>query len=668
MCKYFGRIDIFARSAHKIAKLVLDLDAISRTDGTYSQKQYIMQEEEGQDDDDSYALIEKAKEHQEYGESISLSDAKDPVKSKPFLDSLIQALVQRESALGKYTFETARTYASMGHLYFHMRHPRAAVMFRASFRIEYFLYGKCSGRIAGDFKGFLLDRGLTENDTEEIRKDILTSARFELEGDFLRRFGDRRAAAMEYQKAARLEELAFGKDNPDLAFLWRKMACLASIKKANMHIVDFDECDRLGPRWMNEAKDHISSTVSAGITKGDKYYQSLLYGKAIREYVKATLGDGPRPMQKTKPRRPNRRTSTGTAASVEQELQTIVGSSNSSAQSRPFRPQARLSGTDRLERTPQAVGPEKVAIKVSAQAVPLPTSSREIGTVSQGGSSRHSRSVLDGRIHDLDTVAVESSVATSDDGSWHSQPWGHEDDDATPPFSSKKERPFLATSLYEKALKNSSRALGESAEPKKPKSESALRFMSIKPAAKLANRAIKKLRMKTQATPRPLSDMNTSDDANYNSWQSPPAPSDADPKTPRAQNFKGTRTSLESHGGGGMPVITEVSSPESSSSPNEIPSSSLRSHSYHSRRTARRLSNDSFDSFTGKPLSRSARRRGKTSQQRPRGQKSFRKVIPSNIHQRDISSNVKRNDNRFLVYQDPSSPAHAVHRHQDYII
>lgn len=230
-----------------------------------------MQEEEDHDDD-SFVLIEKAKEHQEHGESIALGEAKNPINCKPFLDSLILALVKRESALGRYTYETAQTYASMGNLYFHMRHPRAAAMFRASFRIEYFLYGKCSGRIAGDFKRFLLERGLSDNDTEEIRKDVLFSARYELEGDILRRFGDRRAAAMEYQKAARREELAFGTDNPDLAYLWRKMACLASIKKENMHFIDFDACDRLGSKWMKAVQGHILSSVSAGISEGDKYY------------------------------------------------------------------------------------------------------------------------------------------------------------------------------------------------------------------------------------------------------------------------------------------------------------------------------------------------------------------------------------------------------------
>lgn len=668
-----------------------------------------MQEEEEQDDD-SYTLIEKAKEQQEYGESISLGDAKDPIKCKPFLDSLILALVKRESALGRYTYETAQTYSSMGSLFFHMRHPRAAVMFRSGFRIEYFLYGKCSGHLAGEFKGFLLERGLTENDTEEIRKDILNSARLEVEGDILRRFGDRRAAAMEYQKAARLEELAFGKDNPDLAFLWRKMACLASIKKVNMQTVDFEECDRVGPKWLDEEKDHISSTVSAGIRRGDKYYQSLLYSKAIKEYVKATLGNRPRQIPKQKPRRNNRRTSTGTAP-LEQELHSIIGSSSSSVQSRPLRPQSRFVGNAASERLSQDVGSEQVAIQVSAEALPM-SSTRRHGAASQD-SSQHSRTVnisqqpeasfsipsskrlsisseslelkenllilkeaaeskdSEEKSQDLDTVAIESSVATSDDGSWCSQRWVQEED-AKP--SSSKQRPFMATSLYEKALKNSSRTLGES-RPKKPKSESALRYMTLKPAAKLANRAMKKLRKK-KATSELVSDMKyTEEGNNMTPWQPPPPPRPADQATPRAGNLKGAH--LDSETQHGMPMIKEMSSPESSSSrptDDEIPSSSIRSlsssrHSVRSRRklpgpSARRLSSDSItteERMIEKPRSR-RRPVSEYRPQRPRKprQREFKKVIPSNQnYQSDVDTLVKvvggKNGNRFLVFEDPSN-------------
>mmetsp|Transcript_19693 Transcript_19693/g.48399 ORF Transcript_19693/g.48399 Transcript_19693/m.48399 type:complete len:656 (-) Transcript_19693:275-2242(-) len=631
-----------------------------------------MQEEEDHDDD-SFVLIEKAKEHQEYGESIAISDAKDPIKCKPFLDSLILALVKRESALGRYNYETAQTYASMGKLYFHMRHPRAAVMFRASFRIEYFLYGKCTGRIAGNFKGFLLERGLSDNDTEGIRKDILFSARYEIEGDILRRFGDRRAAAMEYQKAARVEELAFGTDNPDLAFLWRKMACLASIKKTNMHIVDFEECDRLGSKWINEAKDHISSSVSAGIKKGDKYYQSLLYGKAIKEYVKATLGDRPRPIPKPRPRRNNRRNSAG-AESVEQELQTMITSSNSSVQSRPPRPQSNLSGNTKSQSAPRGAGFENSAIKVTAEAVPF-SATQGRGAASQD-SSRRSRSLrydetkdLDEKSEDLETAAIASSIATSDDGSWYSP------EDTAKQSSSEKQRPYLGTSLYEIASKNSSRALRDTGS-KKPKSESSLRYMSIKPAAQFANRALKKLRTKKKGKPKSEPLMNMRE-------YSPPSTTAADPALDHFDSRKGG-SSVDSDSNlhppkpalhqKGMPVIEEISTPESSSSPtdDEIPSSSMRSlserRSARSRRTvrgqsARRLSADSFssdDMMFEKPRSR--RRTKAVTEQRAQRQKQprqrdFKKVIPTNNYQRDADNLAKvgGSENPFLVFEDPSN-------------
>jgi hypothetical protein len=248
------------------------------------------QNEDRMDENDIQSLRE-AKKWQDQGESI-VTSLKDPLKFQPYLDSLTQSLAKRESVLGRYNYVTAQSYTAIGNVYTQMEEPRSVVMFRTCYRIHTFLYGRYNGQISGLFKDLLDKRGLTPRDIEAIREDILQSTKHEMEGDLLRRFGDKKAAVLEYQKAARVEEFAFGRDNPDLAYLWRKMACLASVNKGFLTTVDFDEADRMGSKWMRHSKDVVSPAVCASIRRGDRYCGSLLYTHAVGEYLKATTMEG----------------------------------------------------------------------------------------------------------------------------------------------------------------------------------------------------------------------------------------------------------------------------------------------------------------------------------------------------------------------------------------
>jgi tetratricopeptide (TPR) repeat protein len=248
------------------------------------------QDEDNMDGNDKQTL-KRAKECQEHGESI-VATIKDPKNYEPFIESLTHSLLKRESVLGRYNHITAQSYSALGDVYLQMNEPRAVVMYRTCFRIHTFLYGKCNGHISGAFRDVLSrQRGLSQQEIEEVRSDVLESMKFEMEGDLLRRLGDWKAAVREYQKAARVEEFAFGRDNPDLAFICRKMACLASIKKGATlhHVLDFEEADRLGHKWMKNSKESLSPSTCAYIRKGDKYYESLLYGHAVSEYLRATM-------------------------------------------------------------------------------------------------------------------------------------------------------------------------------------------------------------------------------------------------------------------------------------------------------------------------------------------------------------------------------------------
>ena len=52
---------------------------------------------------------------------------------------------------------------------------------------------------------------------DDVQSALIESVRFELEGDLKRRFGLKTEAAVEYTKAARIEEAAFGRENPDVS-------------------------------------------------------------------------------------------------------------------------------------------------------------------------------------------------------------------------------------------------------------------------------------------------------------------------------------------------------------------------------------------------------------------------------------------------------------------
>eukprot|EP00980_Cylindrotheca_fusiformis_P022597 scaffold9485_cov107-Cylindrotheca_fusiformis.AAC.4 len=580
---------------------------------------------EGDDDEsdvDSLVLVEQAKRCHDYGESISASLAKDPVQCRPFLESLIAALKKREAALGRFTHETAQTYTALAKLYIHMEHPRAIVMLRTSYRIDFFLYGKCSGHISGEFKKLLLKKGYSENEVREIRKDVLTSARHEVEGDIMRRFGDRRAAALEYQKAAKIEELAFGKDNPDLAFLWRKLACLVATKKFHLHSIDFDDCDRPGTKWMRNSSEHLSPNVCPLIKKGDKYYQLLLYSKAIREYIKAAMIDRP-PKGPKKTQRKARRHSTDSLA-MERELRDLIASGGGGSSTPPTghnRSQSQHTTTTRVEkpRSMRSKSPRKSSSsdprsesdaesilsnsvrlshrelnrvpskptssrsnmsKKSTNAADKPSSSRSMSKKSSSAAKKPSSSrsmskkstaaankkpsslrstskkstaapdkptslrsmsnkstaaanmlaedASTRKRPDFEHVAVASSIATSDadDGSVFSN---------STTRVKRKAIPFSATSLYNimVARSASSRSLTGSS---KPKSESTLSRISLKPATKLASKTMKRFRKKGKIPTTPEDEESDMKKA-YSLLLSPPQEGKEEEQTEREEDL-----------------------------------------------------------------------------------------------------------------------------------
>jgi hypothetical protein len=216
----------------------------------------------------------------------------NPSKLKSHLLSLTNELIQREAVIGRYDHLTVQSYEALGDLYLQIGEPRAVVMHRAAYRINIVLYGgHCKGSIRGKFRVALLRQGVAESKFPLIEVDMEESMRCEMGGDLLRRVGLKGPAAIEYHKAARLEESAFGRENPDLAFLWRKIACLAAIRKSTLSGVDIEQMDSVSGNWIRqlqkESQSSLHPKVCSVMKRGDDFYKSLLYNKAVGEYQKA---------------------------------------------------------------------------------------------------------------------------------------------------------------------------------------------------------------------------------------------------------------------------------------------------------------------------------------------------------------------------------------------
>ncbi|KAG7339746.1 hypothetical protein IV203_025425 [Nitzschia inconspicua] len=191
---------------------------------------------------------------------------------------------------------------------------RSVIMHRASYRIDVFLYGATTnGALSVYFRQALTNRGVPEGDFITIQKCVADSVHLEMRGDMLRQFGMAQRAAHEYQKAVKVEESAFGRENPCLATLWRKLACLAVVIRADTShwSKDIDEMDRLDGPWLKhqynskaastegaEKTDNkdgrrrrtgciLPANVGRAIEQGDAYYQAMDFAQAVGRYSHA---------------------------------------------------------------------------------------------------------------------------------------------------------------------------------------------------------------------------------------------------------------------------------------------------------------------------------------------------------------------------------------------
>jgi len=170
-----------------------------------------------------------------------------------------------------------------------------------------------------------------QHQLHHISRSMNQSIQYEMDGDNLRRFLQLPKAVVEYQKAARIEQLLWGVDNnPDLCYVWRKIACLTSIKhmdpsgsssasssssskdtkkngggtinadssggvtnggdpvSINTDESAWEVCDRVSGKWFrHQPKGSLYPRVCSAIKKGDDYYKSQRYDNALKEYWKA---------------------------------------------------------------------------------------------------------------------------------------------------------------------------------------------------------------------------------------------------------------------------------------------------------------------------------------------------------------------------------------------
>jgi tetratricopeptide (TPR) repeat protein len=240
------------------------------------------------------------KQHKDTGRTLfwigRALDGKE--KFEASLQEYAKAVSIQESQLGRYHDDTGLTYFWIGQAHFHKgdRH-KALVAFRTAARIKQYRYGLFNApqepNADAMIQTLLGQGGCSEQQMKEHRLAMFESLRHEKSADSLRRKGDWKNAIHDYEKAAKLEEFAFGRFNYTLAFLWRKIACVCAIRKLMDATFIFPrEGDLINSNWIEESqksKLSLSEEASKAILRGDSLYRENNFEQAITQYCNATL-------------------------------------------------------------------------------------------------------------------------------------------------------------------------------------------------------------------------------------------------------------------------------------------------------------------------------------------------------------------------------------------
>jgi tetratricopeptide (TPR) repeat protein len=215
-----------------------------------------------------------------------------------FFDESIEeyqrALSIQESLLGLYHDDTGLTYHWLGQAYHNVGDcHKGLVAFRTSARIQQTLYGifhaiPVDSSTDCMIQSVLQKGGCPPEQIQEHRHAMIKSLRYEKAGDGARRKGDWKSALQEYEKAAQLEDSTFGSYNPSLALLWRKIACISSMKNGK-GLVFPPAADLISPIWMKGSSVPLFQEACQNILHGDKLYTEKKYEQAMGEYFKTTL-------------------------------------------------------------------------------------------------------------------------------------------------------------------------------------------------------------------------------------------------------------------------------------------------------------------------------------------------------------------------------------------
>jgi hypothetical protein len=148
-------------------------------------------------------------------------------------------------------------------------------------------------------EGRLMQRGWTNRDIGHVGSDMEQSIRFEMKGDSLRSAGRCDEAMQHYAKALKVPIFSCGrKDNPDVAFLWRKLGCLAAIRRQQCEMssviprqfrLDMMDVVSKDQTWTADFKDFLFTPALECVTRGDTFYQECKYDRAAFEYRRAVI-------------------------------------------------------------------------------------------------------------------------------------------------------------------------------------------------------------------------------------------------------------------------------------------------------------------------------------------------------------------------------------------
>ena len=242
-------------------------------------------DDDSTDDNDTVTIlpeVDLAIMHQEKPGQVNLHKAKILLRKSSLvecLEELKQALKIQLQEAGKYHQATFQTCMMMGNVYARMeRKAEARQAYSTALKIERMIDGERSLYQAE------ISMAAIDKNYKSISEEVFKYVAFEIRGDEVREQRRYRKAVSLYQQAAKLEEFIMGIHSPDLAYMWRKIALVSSVRRGHIRPIDYVRADALDHAFLRDPKSGLIEEAAKSIEAADAHYLAGNYKKATEQY------------------------------------------------------------------------------------------------------------------------------------------------------------------------------------------------------------------------------------------------------------------------------------------------------------------------------------------------------------------------------------------------